>query len=261
MKQMMAEVAQQAVQQALQANFQQQQHQQELQQQQQVQIQALQDQLAQAQSQNQAKEQMEEDDGYWEWKEHEGKEKVPDWESVFPSKLQDVTQQAAKDLVARLAKPPSQELLNGQLQQVARWRGVPHTAVPRQDARDRRLHALSAKVEAAMNLLVQLRENGNIAAVDAAAGFLRSAFEDIHQERRALAAGGAANKLAPREDKAQGRLLTPEEEKEVRATRSKGKGKGKGWRTYSSSGRGFRSRSRTRSPGGKGKGKGKGKQE
>jgi hypothetical protein len=123
-----------------------------------------------------------------------------------------------------------------------------------------------------MNLMTHFIETEDKGDIGVAAAWIRSAQQDIREQRRGLLAGRQAWKLDPRKDDDKPKLLTLEEEKRIKPE-GKGKGKG-GWQqqhqtssstshydrqSFQSRSTPFwRSRSKSRDARGKGKGKYKG---
>ena len=144
----------------------------------------------------------------------------------------------------RLAFPPPLALVKKLIDEVKCLEGMPQTALPRRAAIDRALFNPQQKLETALNVIVAMQEKSADPALSedltSLAALVRSAFEDLQENRRRLMAGRQSHLLDQREDRQEVRLLTPTEEAKLREHQSRGKGKGKGW--------------------GKGKGKGKGRQ-
>ena len=78
------------------------------------------------------------------------------------------------------------------------------------------------KLECSMQLLVSYLETQNLEFLFQQAACMRSAWEDIHQQRRHLLVQGRAHILEPRADRVEPRLPSPEEERKSRATRPSG---------------------------------------
>ena len=101
-----------------------------------------------------------------------------------------------------------------------RYQKIPQTPPPRAHRVDKSLYMPQKKMEKAMHLLVQQVENtengadGHKAMAQAACQ-IRSAWEDLNQNRRHLLAGRASNHLQKRSDDNRPRLLTTEEEEKI----------------------------------------------
>jgi hypothetical protein len=141
---------------------------------------------------------------------------------------------SGKALVSRMQSPPPLDAIRETLSQVVPVVGVPQTAPPRRQNRvDRLCWTTQVKIEATMNLLVDIAESTNTATgpLIQCAAFLRSSFEDLTDYRRRSLAGVHAGKLDKRSDLSGPRLLSPSEEKMLSSMprSEKGKGKGKGF--------------------------------
>ena len=197
------------------------------------------------------------------------------WNDVFQPRAEEATTTHGKELVARCACAPDRDLLDAAADKTKVYCGLPQTPPARgSDGQDKFLAGLQRKLGTAMAALVEsaeLKEGPTGRAHMAALGFLRSAFEDVHQERRARAAGYQRAVLEPRPDQVQASLFSAEEQAKLRSAGKQGSNKGNrrsrgrgGQRSFRAPGRSrspspaFRSRSRSRS-GGSSSGKGKGK--
>jgi hypothetical protein len=123
----------------------------------------------------------------------------------------------------RLAKlfgspPPLQDLkhLEGG---ITRYSGVPETPPPRRHKVDNQLTTVQRKLEAAMHLMVHYFESKDKGALAASGAYLRSASEDVLQQRRTFMAGRQAWKLPRRADDNRPTLLTEDEEKKLKPDR------------------------------------------
>ena len=124
--------------------------------------------------------------------------------------------QEAKQMQELIIKAPPLALLKLSNEQVQGYTHVPETPPPRANARDRSLALTQKKVGNAMQLIIDAQEHSNLTAMGAALGFVRSAWEDLQQERRRLIAGGNSWRLQPTEDQSEARLLSEEEEKKIK---------------------------------------------
>jgi hypothetical protein len=184
--------------------------------------------------------------------------------------------QDTKDFVTLLQTAPPLQDLKITTQKTTRYTGVPEPPPPRrQNKIDTHLFTVESKLCTTLNILADFIENEDHTNIGLAAAFIRSAQQDIREQRRGLLAGRQAWKLDPRKDDEKTKLLTAEEEKRMKP-QGKGKGKGGGQSTSSSSWynnnnqdkqqylpntgnqwSSWRGRSRSRDHKGKGKGKGK----
>lgn len=100
------------------------------------------------------------------------------------------------------------------------YKGVPQTPTARQHKIDQKLCQTQKKLELAMHLMVHQQETQNPHCQEVLAAAIRSAWEDLLQQRRTLMAGRQASKLEAREDDNRARLLSKEEEEKVEKARS-----------------------------------------
>jgi hypothetical protein len=174
------------------------------------------------------------------------------WDGVLPT-LRRTPLGAGLVLAQRLSCPPRLDGIKDQMKQMHFVQGIPLTIPPRRHRTDRALYMAQSKLEGAMSLMVDVAEAAAVTSgpLLAAAALVRSSFEDMTDLRRRTLAGYQSNKLDPREDSSQLRLLSPEEERRIKPV-GKGKGKGKGGSSYGQSyDQSFRSNWK---PKGKGKG-------
>jgi hypothetical protein len=188
------------------------------------------------------------------------------WEKLLGSDLTDPTTNAAQALVQSLQNPPPLGNLKSNKAKSTLYRGVPEAAPPRKHRVDFSLWQSQQKMEMVLHNLIELLETGERNQIGVAAAWARSAWQDLHEQRRRLLAGGkGANFLERRPDEQKTRLLTPQEEEKIqRAKRPLAKaknawGSNDGPKTFNPSTpthrANFRGRPRSRSqPGGKGKG-------
>ena len=142
-----------------------------------------------------------------------------------------------------------------------RYHGVPETPSSlRKSVPDLKLHEIQQKLELAMHCMVGSCEQANQDLLLRAAAFVRSAYQDVQEQRRWNLARGQAWKLDKRPDAQTATLLTKQEEDKLRLGRrprdtrrpqqntqpphrtqfrsKSGKGKGKGgWKSSSSHGK------------------------
>ena len=160
---------------------------------------------------------------------------------------------------------PPLDLVAKQVRDQVQYKGVPQTPVAREQRVDQRLFSIQKKIEIAMHEMVQQQEVQDPRSLEIIAAMLRSAWEDVQQQRRTLMAGRQAPKLDTREDDNRARLLSKEEEEKVakgRAARAQSFRANPDWRSRSAPGNAkpFNfSKFPTTAKQGKGKGNGKGK--
>jgi hypothetical protein len=93
------------------------------------------------------------------------------------------------------------------------YSGVPQTPEARRNKIDKELPTAQKKMEIAMHGIILFLETKKNSALDGATAHIRSAWEDLQQQRRKLLAGvDATYILVPREDDARPRLLSRDEE-------------------------------------------------
>jgi hypothetical protein len=178
-----------------------------------------------------------------------------------------VSVQGAASLVSLLASPPPLDLVAKQVREQVQYKGVPQTPAARQNKVDQRLFTIQKKMEIAMHQMVHQQEVQDPKSLEVIAAMLRSAWEDVQQQRRVLMAGRQAPKLDTREDDNRARLLSREEEDKIakgRAARAQSFRANPDWRSRSATGNvktfTFSKFPPTAKQGkGKGNGKGKGK--
>ncbi len=123
--------------------------------------------------------------------------------------------------------PPLASLANQGKERAERYIGVPKTVAPRKHVVDKQLWTAQWKMERTMHELVRAIECDDKSKILKAAAFTRSAWEDIHQQRRGLMAGRGRGQLDTRPDEDRPTLLTKEEEQKIRRGRPQsGKGGG-----------------------------------
>lgn len=194
-----------------------------------------------------------------------------DWEDVLGNQQAVATTATAKKFVGMLTNPPDLQSLKKIMGQVPLYQGVPETPGPRRNKVDSQLWSAQRKVELAMHLLTHYVEGGDMTTIGSTAAFMRSAWQDLHENRRHYLAGRQSWKLDPRVDDKKPKLLSVEEEKKLRPPREGGAQEHQRGRTQwrasdwngPSGGKGFgkpkwyqRPRSRSQGKGSKGRGKG-----
>ena len=115
-----------------------------------------------------------------------------------------------------LGKPPALALIQHTKTKVPLYERVPATAPARQQFyRDKQLTAVQQKLESTMHLMINGVENPQQQNqfLHTAAAFVRSAFEDLQQQRRGAIAGARRHKLDARPDDDSAKLFSKEEDK------------------------------------------------
>ena len=191
------------------------------------------------------------------------------WSTVLGCRHAQPSSDNGKRLAQMLATAPELQQLKTKASTVQLYSGVPETPPPRRNKVDTQLYNAQKKVETAMHLLVNFMDSGDLAQIGTTSAFLRSAHQDLQEQRRNYLAGRQSWKLDPRSDDAKPKLLTSEEEKKIRTPQEgrrpqqrsnqpfapppTGWGKGES-KWYQSSSSRPRSRSQGRGKGGRGKG-------
>lgn len=105
--------------------------------------------------------------------------------------------------------------------QATKYQNIPLTPPQRQHRMDIALQQPQAKLELAMNALVHHVETDDKQALLHTAAWIRSAWEDLHQQRRHTLAGKLSYKLEKRTDDNRPKLLTAEEENKIAQTKAR----------------------------------------
>jgi len=122
-------------------------------------------------------------------------------------------------LAQLFARPPPLQDLKAMESSIQRYSGVPETPPPRRHRVDNQLHTVQKKLEVSMHLLVHFLETNDKSALATSGAYLRSASEDVLQQRRQFMAGKQAWKLPRRADDNRPTLLTADEEKRIKPER------------------------------------------
>ena len=150
------------------------------------------------------------------------------WEDVLEATEATATTTEGQKLCQLLHSPPPLSMVSGQEKPV-RFSGLPKTVPPRKNMIDRQLWSAQWKLERVMQEMFQALEEDDKSKMLKAGAFARSAWEDLHQQRRRLMVGRQAGALDGRPDEDKPRLLSKEEEQKLRKPRQ-GKGQeGKGF--------------------------------
>ena len=188
----------------------------------------------------------------------------PSWGSLLKPTTVEPSTSNAQFLCQVLSSPPPTDKLKASEKIMPCYAHIPLTPPPRKNRIDTQLYTGQKKLEHAMHMLTHHLETGDNESIGIGAAWIRSAWEDMHQQRRSLMAGKQAFKLDPRTDDTRPRLLTKEEEQKIqRQRRPKPRARPFWGESQSSNFRPteqphYRSKTPT-TPRGKGRGKGKGK--
>ena len=151
------------------------------------------------------------------WMDEDGQQAATSstWADVLPTRTLQAETPTAVALTQRFQQAPPLDLLKGLEASVPKYQGVPQAPHARRHRVDLALWTIQRKLEHTMNLMVHSIETGNPKNLELSAAELRSAWEDVLQQRRGLLAGRQAPKLDKRPDDNRTRLLSAEEEKKV----------------------------------------------
>ena len=142
------------------------------------------------------------------------------WDMVLRSVKVKPTAAPAISLLQMLAEPPSLQKLKESEKDAVQFQGVPETPGPRRHRVDFNLWQTQQKLEQAMNFLVSHLQSGDRKELGLTAALVRSAWQDLHEQRRALLAGGKGKSLLEkRPDDEKPRLLNPQEEEKINKAR------------------------------------------
>lgn len=155
-----------------------------------------------------------------------------EWSKVLGQEREEVTRDEAKVFTTLLKSPPPLGRVREIVKTVVKYQGVPETPSHRSQPQgsskygnssgrlDQRVQGTQVKLEAAMHLMVAQLETGDSKNMGLASAMIRSAWEDLNENRRHLAAGRQRYALEQRQDITEARLLTKEEEEKVRKARA-----------------------------------------
>jgi hypothetical protein len=139
--------------------------------------------------------------------------KSPCWGLIFPSRLSVPVAPKAVRLASLVGSPPPQDGLSCATDRQITYTGVPQTPEARKNKADMELQTAQKKMETAMHGIIHFLERKQMSALNGATAYIRSAWEDLQQQRRKLLAGlEAPYILEPRQDDVRPRLLSREEE-------------------------------------------------
>ena len=188
----------------------------------------------------------------------------PSWGNILVPTSVEPSTPAAQFLCQVMSSPPPLDKLKASEKIMPCYAHIPLTPPPRKNRIDTQLYTGQKKLEHAMHMLTHHLETGDREAIGIGAAWVRSAWEDMHQQRRTLYAGKQAFKLDHRADDTRPRLLSKEEEQKIqRQRRPKPRARPFWGESQSSNFRSndpppYRSKTPT-TPRAKGRGKGKGK--
>ena len=186
---------------------------------------------------------------------------APSWGDILKATAVEATQEGALNLCQVLSLPPPLDQLRASEKSMPFYTKVPQTPPARKNRVDANLCNAQKKMECAMHMLVHHLETNDKEAIGVGAAFVRSAWEDLQQQRRFLMAGKQSFKLEHRADDTRPKLLSKEEEQKIGRGRNPKPRARSFWGEASSSSHAFSSneqqhRRRTPTPRAKGKGKG-----
>ena len=145
----------------------------------------------------------------------EEEEEEPSWGDILRPVAMEATNTAAQALCQVLSSPPHFDTLRASEKSMPNYQHVPQTPPPRKNRIDNGLCTAQKKLEHAMNMMVHGLEMNDRQFTGVAAAWVRSAWEDLNQQRRYLIAGKQSFKLDHRADDNRPRLLTKEEEQQI----------------------------------------------
>ena len=184
-----------------------------------------------------------------------------DWGDLLIQELKQPSTPEACELCHVLGSPPPFDRMKHLGKTQIKYTGIPITPPQRQHRLDAQLHMPQQKLELAMHSLTHHVETNDKQALLHTAAWIRSAWEDLHQQRRHLLAGKQSYKLEKRSDDNRPKLLTSEEQAKIILTKPRPQPRPVRYWGDTSSGEKTQSSFNTfqpRTPG-KGKGKGRGK--
>ena len=192
----------------------------------------------------------------------EGVDKV-DWGELLVQELAQPSRPEAVELCQVLGSPPPFDSMKHLAKSTTKYTGICATPPFRPQHRlDASLQMPQQKLEMAMHSLVHHVETNDKQALLHTAAWIRSAWEDLHQQRRQTLAGKQSFKLDKRTDDNRPRLLTQEEESKITISRPRPQPKPARFWGDTSSGEHRRYNYGPQQPpksSGKGRGKGRGK--
>ena len=152
--------------------------------------------------------------------EDSGVDKV-DWGELLIQELKQPVKAEACELCQVLGSPPPFASMKTLAKQATKYQNIPQTPPQRQNRLDLAMQQPQAKLELAMHALVHHVETDDKQALLHTAAWIRSAWEDLHQQRRHTLAGKLSYKLEKRADDNRPRLLTAEEETKIAQTKAR----------------------------------------
>ena len=145
----------------------------------------------------------------------------PSWAAILRPTSIEASKPNAQYLCQVLSAPPPLDTLRASEKCMVNYKHVPQTPAPRKNRIDTNLHNPQRKLEHAMNMMVHQLETDDKEALGISAAWVRSAWEDLNQQRRFLLAGKQSFKLDHRANDTRPRLLTKEEEQKIARPRPK----------------------------------------
>ena len=151
--------------------------------------------------------------------ESQGIDKV-DWSELLIQELAQPSKPEALELCHVLGFPPPFDSMKHLAKTQIKYSGIPATPSQRPQHRlDATLQMPQQKMELAMHSLTHYVETNDKQALLHTAAWIRSAWEDLHQQRRHTLAGKQSYKLEKRADDNRPKLLSPEEESKIIITK------------------------------------------
>ena len=142
-------------------------------------------------------------------------EEDPSWGNILLPTAVEPSSPAAQFLCQVLSTPPPIDKLKASEKIMPCYAHIPQTPPPRKNRIDTQLYTGQKKLEHAMHMITHHIETGDREAIGIGAAWIRSAWEDMHQQRRSLMAGKESFKLDPSADDTRPRLLSKEEEQKI----------------------------------------------
>jgi hypothetical protein len=138
------------------------------------------------------------------------------WSDVLRPQKTEAQSEKARRLCRLFTTAPALQHLQASEGEIPSYSGVPETPTARwNDLADSQLQVVQRKLELSLNLLVLHSDSDHPTALLGAAAWTRSAWQDLHEQRRRLLAGAESHKLQARKDDIKANLLTDEEKRKL----------------------------------------------
>ena len=177
---------------------------------------------------------------YDEWEEPHSSAEA--WRTVIPGKKRQASKSTSSTLITRLQFAPPLNLITEVQEAATFYEDIVKTPQPRRTTLDRALYNPQRKMELAMNHLITITEKSSDPNLqhdlDLLGAIVRSAYEDLNDNRRRLLAGRSGHVLERRSDLESSRLLTESEEQKLRAASAGKGGRGKSFPHFKGKGKG-----------------------